>query len=232
MNKPDYFQHEQIYQDIRREGGHGWQNPDGDAEVIQLLETWLAPAAPDCKQLIELGCGAGNLTDTLVGLGYHVDGIDISATAIAWAAERFLGRRSEVDFHVGNVVTLSAFPDRSFDVAVDSLCWHCIVGQDRADFLAAVYRVLNPGGLFVVLTMCGDPKPESLRRIFDPVTRCLYNGNTPNRYLGTESGLRGELRRAGFETADLLIHLAEIGSGHQDMLVGTARRPFETPPSE
>jgi len=36
-------------------------------------------------RLLEMGCGAGNLTVWLAGQGFEVCGVDISPTAISWA---------------------------------------------------------------------------------------------------------------------------------------------------
>lgn len=234
MTAPDYYQHEEIYRQIRSAGGSGWQDTAGDAELWALCEPLLKSAsaaaadggaALDDEALIEVGCGAGNLTAHLVRAGYRVSGVDISPTAVAWARERLAELRLSAALRVGNALDLAGWPDGSFDVAVDSLCWHCIIGCDRQRFLSAVRRVLRPGGRLIILTMCNDPQPPGLWRLYDAGTRCLMNGQTPNRYLGTETDLLAELRGGGFRLLRTGVRYAPPGSADQHMLLAVAQRP-------
>ena len=94
--------------------------------------------------------------------GYEAYGMDIAPSAIAWAKEKAQAQQSQVQFTVGSVLDLAAYPDNFFHLVVDGRCLHCIIGPDRAATLASVYRVLQPGGGFLVQSMCGEVMGESL----------------------------------------------------------------------
>ncbi len=146
--------------------------------------------------LLELGCGAGDLSLLLSEKGFQAYGIDISPTAIAWAEEKGEEQNLRADFRVGNVLDLP-YEDGFFDVIIDALCLHCIIGEDRIAFLKNVHRVLKSQGLFIVMTKCGEPKNADYP--FDPVTRCKIENGIATRFWGLPESLVQEVETAGFE---------------------------------
>jgi SAM-dependent methyltransferase len=178
----DYGAHDQMYRKLRERGATGWSTDDECAVMAKLVTPLLPPAtAENSPGVLELGGGAGNFSLLLAQRGYCVTGLDISATAIDWANDRAREAGVRVDFRVDNVVELLSCSDATFDAVVDGHCLHCIIGDDRARCLQAVRRVLKPGGVFVVLTMCGEVIDEGILRQFDPVTkgRCLERQADP-----------------------------------------------------
>lgn len=96
------------------------------------------------KSVLDLGCGAGYGTKTLASLGAgQITGIDLSSTNLP-----------EIDrvgkpFINGNILKLP-FPDRTFDTIVSFQVIEHIDNELR--YLAEVYRVLSPGGIFILST--------------------------------------------------------------------------------
>ncbi len=191
--RTSYEGHDLAYQRKRAAGEVGWASEQDYVEHFAVLDRMLA--RPRVGAVLELGCGAGNVSLWLAREGFDVTGVDIAPTAIAWAHERAAGAAR---FVVGSVLDLAAFPDAAFDLIVDGHCLHCIIGADRARCLASAWRVLRPGGRLCVRTMCGDPC-ESLRGQFDPETRCLVRDDIATRYLGPPEAIADEVRAAGFE---------------------------------
>lgn len=102
-----YIGHDELYKKRKADGEPGWATAKGIQENIALLEEALqAEYVPKTGKLLELGCGAGNLTLWLAEKGYDVYGVDISPTAIAWAQEKARECNIEADFWVGNVLDL------------------------------------------------------------------------------------------------------------------------------
>jgi len=185
----------------------------------------LPPAGPDSSpRVLEIGCGAGNLSILLAQRGYCVTGVDIAATGIDWANGRARESGTNALFRVDNVVALSSCGDAVFDAVVDGHCLHCIIGDDRARCLAAVRRVLKPGGVFVVLSMCGEVRDEKRLGQFDPVTRVLVVDGRPTRYIGSADAIVAEVRRAGLDI-DMVRIKARSSITEQDDLVIAATRP-------
>jgi len=157
-----------------------------------------ADYVPKKGRLLELGCGAGNITLWLAGKGYDVCGVDIAPTAITWAKEKARELNLPADFQVGNVLDLKDYHDNSFDFLLDGHCFHCIIGEDRKLFLANARRVLKPKGFFLVSTMCGEVVNKELKKQFDPQSRCLISKGTATRYIGLAEDIVDEIKGAGF----------------------------------
>jgi SAM-dependent methyltransferase len=183
---PDYSLHEGVYRSLRERNKAGWNDDDEYARMYELARHLLpAPDAGPAPRVLELGSGAGNFSMLLADKGYEVDGAEISPTAVAWANDRARGARAEGAFRIDNVLELSTFGDEGFDAVIDGHCLHCIIGEDRARCLAAAWRVLKPGGVLVVLTMCGAVLDERTGSLFDPITGCVVVDGRPMRYIGS-----------------------------------------------
>jgi ubiquinone/menaquinone biosynthesis C-methylase UbiE len=103
------------------------------------------PSAP--ARVLDLGCGAGRTTIALSQKGFDVLGIDLSETLLAVARERYPSLAfSDMD------ATALQLADRSFDAAVFSYNGiDCIYPRDaRRTCFREVYRVLVPGGVFIL----------------------------------------------------------------------------------
>ena len=153
---------------------------------------------PPPARMLELGCGNGMSSFLMARRGYEVFGIDIAETAVAWAQERFATAGLRGSFRKGNVCDMPFYGDCAFDIVFDGSCLHCLIGQDRAQCLAEVRRILHRDGVFIVSSMCGPPKSEEAKARFDEKTGCLMEGGRPYRTLKPLTALEQELSEAGF----------------------------------
>ena len=112
-----------------------------------FLDSWMLDALGDVsgKRVIDIGCGEGRFTRLLAERGARVTGIDLTeplldrARRLAVADETYLLTDAE---------TLDGIEPDSFDFAVSY-----IVLVDLHDYRASIkaaYRVLRPGGAFIV----------------------------------------------------------------------------------
>jgi ubiquinone/menaquinone biosynthesis C-methylase UbiE len=199
MHPVDYFLHDAAYQRRRKEGRPSWETSVALRENLDLLEqVFHAPHFPKTGRLLELGCGAGDMSLWAAQRGFEVHGVDISSTAIQWAREKAAAQNLSAHFQVGNVIDLSAFAADSFDVVLDGRCYHCIIGPDRAQLLREARRVLKPGGIFHVATMCGTPSCEEYLKEFDSQSRCLLHDGVAVRFLGLPTEIENEIKTGGF----------------------------------
>lgn len=200
--RTDYFAHDRQYQLRKAAGSPGWGSAADIAENTGHLAAALAAGRiPPSGRVLELGCGAGDISLWLAERGFEVWGVDLSPTAIAWARDKAGERSLTADFQVGDVLTLAGHADAYFDLVVDGCCLHCIVGEDRARVLRSAARVLKPGGVLYVITMCGDPVHMHPNQRFDPTSRCLLHGDTAIRYYGLPAAILAEIADAGFNIA-------------------------------
>ena len=112
-----------------------------------MLDRWMLDALGDVggKSVIDIGCGEGRFSRLLAELGATVTGIDLTEPLIARARSLASGGETYI---IGNAENLDAVADEKFDLAVSY-----IVLVDLNDYRSAInaaYRVLRPGGRFIV----------------------------------------------------------------------------------
>ncbi len=103
-------------------------------------------------RVLDVGCGAGFLSNYLAAHELAVEGVDASADSLAVAQRH--DATGSVRYLLGDALALP-YPDRSFDVvcAMDFL-EHV---EDPAKVVAEAARVLRPGGLFFFHTFNRNP---------------------------------------------------------------------------
>jgi 2-polyprenyl-3-methyl-5-hydroxy-6-metoxy-1,4-benzoquinol methylase len=196
--KTDYSSHDEVYKKLKAEGKFGWDAVEVTEDMISTLENLLiAKRIPESGKLLELGCGAGNISIWLAKKGYDVYGIDISPTAIEWAKEKAKENNIRINFKVGNVLDLQDYTNDFFDIVLDGHCFHCIIGKDRSKFLLSACRVLKHSGLLLICTMCGEIISEKVKEHLDPETRCLIYNEVATRYIGMKEDILDEINKAG-----------------------------------
>lgn len=99
------------------------------------------------ERVLDLGCGCGLdvfVAAQLVGKTGRVVGVDLTPEMVAIAQR--VGHTS-VDFHVGSVEALP-YEDESFDRVISNGVLNLVPDKEAA--FAEAFRVLRPGGRFVV----------------------------------------------------------------------------------
>jgi len=104
---------------------------------------------PEGGNVLDVGCGAGSNVIFLAENGYRAHGIDLSPGAVAAARARAAQSRLVADVNEGDALALS-FGDGSLDGLVDHGCFHTLPISRREDYARETYRVLRPGGSFVL----------------------------------------------------------------------------------
>ena len=120
------------------------------------------------KDILDIGCGTGILSEELRKLGGTVTGVDISEEMLKIAGKEY----PNIKFSVANTNSLP-FPDASFDIAVSSLVMHYI--QNLQPAFVEISRILRPNGQFLFsmhhpaqLTFTKTTKKVSNEPVFKP----------------------------------------------------------------
>lgn len=149
--------------------------------------------------VIDIGGGASRLVDHLLAQGARdLTVLDISAAALATARTR-LGTAAERVVWIAADVT-DWQPARRYDIWHDRAAFHFLTDpEDRAAYVATLYRALAPGGHAVIATFASDG-PERCSGL--PVLR--YSPDTLAAALGpgfhpVESRLQRHLTPSGAE---------------------------------
>lgn len=209
--KTHYVGHDQVYQAFKKEGLAGWdKTEEAYAERFAWMERiFSAGNIPTTGKLLELGCGAGNMGVWLAEKGYEVSGVDIAPTAIQWANERAKTARSSAQFLIGSVLDLKDFADSSFDLVIDSKCFHCIIGDDRKVFLKEAARVLKNGGYLLIDSMSTPVKSDQIKG-YDPASGNTTVNGIVTRHFATPENLKKEVSEAGFVIVNSFVEIDEL----------------------
>ncbi|WP_328943361.1 class I SAM-dependent methyltransferase [Streptomyces sp. NBC_00250] len=120
-----------------------------DENLVSYGERGLLPAGGG--RALDLGCGPGRNSLHLASLGYRVDAVDLSPTAIRWAEERARDAGTTgIRFVRGDAFAPGTGLDGPYDLVYDSGCFHHLPPHRRVGYLAFLDRVLAPGGHFAL----------------------------------------------------------------------------------
>ncbi|MGW0510719.1 class I SAM-dependent methyltransferase [Streptomyces olivaceoviridis] len=139
-----------------------------------LLSAYAEQVGPD-GTVADLGCGPGDVTAHLAGLGLSVFGLDLSDAMIAIARRRYPALR----FEQGSMRELSS-ADGSLAGVVS---WYSSIHtpvDELPDLFAEFHRVLAPGGRLLLAFQVGDV-PLRLERPFGHDVALDYHRRHPEQ---------------------------------------------------
>ena len=123
-----------------------------DRALLAAFAEQVRPAGSQRSRVWDVGCGPGQVTAFLAGLGLDAAGVDLSDGMVAQAR----ARHPDLEFCTGSMTALPA-PDGSWDglVSFYSLI-HLIDDADVRTALAEFRRVLAAGGLLLLAVHAGE----------------------------------------------------------------------------
>lgn len=117
-----------------------------------------ADSLPVNAQVFDLGCGVGRHVTYLGGRGFQMAGLDVSPTGIQRTYAACAERGLAFDGQVGDMTVLP-WPDAIFDGALSTSAIHHALRADIQRSIGEVWRILKPGGSFLVDFLC-TAQPE------------------------------------------------------------------------
>lgn len=196
-----YEKHEDIYKKLKTSGHEGWGGAnfsnriDGWEKNIDKINSFISNKK---GKLLEMGCGTGDVARLFDKLGFTVEGIDISETAIEWAKSKSADYGDDIDFQAINVCHDSFWLDKRYQVIVDGNCMHCILGEDRKRLLKNIYESLEDEGYLIVSSLINKDE--------DGLSVCDTSINSEiapvERHLASKLTLEEELRSFEFKILD------------------------------
>jgi tellurite methyltransferase len=114
-----------------------------------------AKSLPAGALVLDLGCGVGRHVTYLGGLGFRMAGADVSPTGVERTMAACAERGLSVDGRVCDM-TLLPWSDATFDAVLSTSTIHHGLRANIQQAIGEVWRVLKPGGLFLVDFPCTD----------------------------------------------------------------------------
>jgi len=195
--------------------------------TLGLDERWRRLAAAAClenkpQQVLDLGCGTGDLTINiarLAGEGVQITGLDYSLPMLERARQKATGAGvgEKVKFAHGEAAKIP-LPDGHFDCVGISFAFRNLTYKNPLvlHHLAEVKRVLKPGGRYVIVES-SQPENRVIRTLFHLYLRVLvgpvgillsghkgayrYLAESTSRYYSPKE-LMEMLLAAGFRSVD------------------------------
>lgn len=137
-------------------GGLHGMNPIRGGYFVDLLKRY---AVPTDEPILDVGCGAGLLSEYLAKKGYNIIGVDLSKGAIQAAVEHPQQSTLNIKYLVGSVYNLP-FPEGYFRAVVCSDFLEHIPNLDGA--MLQISGALGSEGLFLCDTISRDDETQEL----------------------------------------------------------------------
>ncbi|MFN8535215.1 MAG: class I SAM-dependent methyltransferase [Dehalococcoidia bacterium] len=177
---------------------------DNDERNQDMIDRAPLPADGRVGRILDLACAIGQSSTAWKRRipSAEVWGIDISAPMVRYAHKRAVEMGLDVTFAQMAAERLR-LPDASFDLAFANILFHEVPVDVGEQVIDEIYRVLRPGGIFVVhdVGQAVDWSPlDAYVRDF-----IIRDNSEPWERGWTEWDFGGSLRRAGFHSVERMV---------------------------
>lgn len=152
MGKKYYEAYEERYKTVHSKGFR-WSSAENSPIVMEIIKRYNITSQ---HSMLEVGCGEGRDSRTVLDKGFNLIATDISNQAIAYCKKEmpdYKNRFSVLDCLNGEL-------DKLFDFIYGIAVIHMLVlDEDRDKFYQFIYKHLNTNGIALICTM-GDGKIE------------------------------------------------------------------------
>lgn len=191
-----------------------WWNPKGSSAMLHRLnpvrlgylrdridEHWgIDPTLRrplEGRRALDVGCGAGLLTEPLARMGAAATGIDAAVENIAVARAHAEGQELAIDYRVGGIETLAG---EQYDLVTSMEVIEHVT--DPAAFIAGLAGALAPGGMLILSTPNRTPMARLAMITLGEGLGMVPRGTHDWSKFMTPDELNALLRDAGLEVID------------------------------
>lgn len=119
------------------------------AEWVNFTEKIISDSGRTISKIIDLGCGTGEITSRLAGIGYHMTGVDYSADMLTYAEHKASENNHSIQWLHQDLITLEGL--RGYDAAISycDVINYITSPDDLLKTFKNVADTLRDGGLFI-----------------------------------------------------------------------------------
>jgi 2-polyprenyl-6-hydroxyphenyl methylase/3-demethylubiquinone-9 3-methyltransferase len=184
-----------------------WWDPEGPQKALHALNParlGYVAARTSLKgaSVLDVGCGAGLLSEALAGEGAHITALDLAPELVKVARLHGLETGVKVDYRLQSVESLAAEMPSQFDaITCMEMLEHV---PDPGSIVRACATLLKPGGHLFLSTLNRTPAAFALAIVgAEYVARLLPKGTHQYRDFIKPSELAAWLRAAGLQLEDV-----------------------------
>jgi 2-polyprenyl-6-hydroxyphenyl methylase/3-demethylubiquinone-9 3-methyltransferase len=154
------------------------------------------------KQVVDIGCGGGILTEALAQRGALMTGIDMAEQSLKVARLHLHESDLEIDYQLSTAEAFAEHNAGRFDVvACLEMLEHV---PDPAAIIDAAVRLLKPGGCLILSTLNRNPKSFALAILgAEYVLGLIPRGTHQYRRFIKPSEMAAQLRANGMQVRDI-----------------------------
>ncbi|PSJ38176.1 bifunctional 2-polyprenyl-6-hydroxyphenol methylase/3-demethylubiquinol 3-O-methyltransferase UbiG [Zobellella taiwanensis] len=185
-----------------------WWDPEGDFKPLHRLNPlrldWIAGKAGGLfgKQVIDIGCGGGILSESMAREGAEVTGVDMGREPLAVARLHALEAGLSVNYRQGTAEQLAAEHTAAFDLVT---CMEMLEHvPEPASVVQACAELAKPGANLVFSTINRNPKAWLLMiGVAEHLLKMVPKGTHDHRKFITPAELCSYIERAGLVVKDI-----------------------------
>jgi len=186
---------------------HRWWDPESEFKPLHQINPlrldWIDQHAKLAdKEVLDVGCGGGILSESMAARGARVTGIDLSEKALGVARLHLFESGLQVDYHHASAEDFANAHPARFDVVT---CMEMLEHvPDPASTVAACARLVKPGGQVFFSTINRNPKAYALAIIgAEYLLQLLPRGTHDYARFLRPAELGGLCRAAGLNVVDV-----------------------------
>jgi len=157
-----------------------------DLKRLRFITEVMQQNLPEGSEILDVGCGTGNVAFQLAQVGYKVTGIDLDELSISYAREKF--KHPGLKYEVKNALSINS-EEKQYDGII---CSEVLEHLDHPEILVGYIKtLLKPQGIFIATV----PNGYGPRELFVTRIMLFINHNMP----GVRRGINSVKKLLGYQ---------------------------------